>query len=293
MEDNNTVFQQDLSKDDSRVHIFFMQLLMKEKCPMPEKAVMQEVLEKHLGAIESLRLSEKNAGFAAKNYSAEFEGKNVNPMLMISDCCDSNNEKIDDFTRSQMWDCPEHEKILSECGYQVVANDVLGDALNTADRAEMLMNFLEALIELYPTCEAVYFHNSGKLFTAEQIRSHDISGGSRFIYFAVNVRFFNIQGTDDMMIDTLGMDIVGLPNLQYHFHDFDPNDVVNHAYNMLSYIFENNCPIKSGDTIDGMQNGQMSMDVQWKCHFEDSLIQPSRPVIDICMNEFASGQREY
>jgi hypothetical protein len=106
------------------------------------------------------------------------------------------------------------------------------------------------------------------------------------------VRFFNIEGTQDMLVDTLGMDILFLPDLQYHFHGADPNHVVSHAYSILTYIFDNDCPIEDGDTVDGMENGEMSMDIQWQCRYEDSLIQPLREVIDICMNEFASGSRD-
>ena len=60
------------------------------------------------------------------------------------------------------------------------------------------MDFLDALAELYPTCEAFYFQNCGKLFLAEDVRSHQIEGADRFIRFGVNVRFFNIQDTEDM-----------------------------------------------------------------------------------------------
>ena len=71
----------------------------------------------------------------------------------------------------------------------------------------------------------------------------------------------------------------------------DPNWVVNHAYNMASYILSNDCPIKDGDTIDGIAEGQLAQDIQWKCHFEDSLIGPTRPVLDVCMGEYAAGKR--
>lgn len=39
-----------------------------------------------------------------------------------------------------------------------------------------------------------------------------------------------------MIVDTLGMSTLFLPDLHYHFHGADPNHVVNHAYNVLSYI---------------------------------------------------------
>ena len=155
----------------------------------------------------------------------------------------------------------------------------------------MLVDYIEALAEMFPTCKAVVFENSKKMFTRDAILNCNIPKESKFIYYAVNVRFFNIQGSEDMIVDTLGMGTLFMPDIQYHFHGMEPNAVVNHAYNMLSYIFDNNNPIKSGDPVDGLKNGQMSMDVQWRVQYEDALIQPVRLVIDVNMGEYASGKR--
>lgn len=287
------VFQQDLNAEPKQGHIFSMQLFMKEQCPTPDESTMTAVLQKHLGTVENFSSKDACTTFVAANYHAQYQDKVVSPFLMITPCCESKPETIDAFTRSQMWDCPEHEQILSECRYQVIATDVLSAALSASERSEMLMNYLEALVELYPSCEAVYFQTSGKMIPAEKIRRHNLPPEDRFLMFAVNVRYFRIEGTPDMLVDSLGMSTLFLPDLQYHFHGLDPNEVVNHAYNMLSYILANDCPIKNGDTIDGIENGEISMNVQWKCHFGESLIQPPREVIDICMNEFAAGGREY
>ena len=94
-----------------------------------------------------------------------------------------------------------------------------------------------------------------------------------------------------MLVDTLGMGTLFLPDLQYHFHVMDPNWVVNHAYNVLSYILVNNNPIKDGETVDGVKNGKMSRRIQWTCQYENALIQPPREVLDINMGEYASGNR--
>ena len=67
--------------------------------------------------------------------------------------------------------------------------------------------------------------------------------------------------------------------------------MVNHAYNVASYILEHDNPIKDGETIDGIANGQMNQEIQWKCQYEDALIQPPRDVLDINMGEYASGTR--
>ena len=211
---------------------------------------------------------------------------------VVMGCSSFEGEGFDDFLMSQMWDCQEdRERIFRECQYQVVAIDMLAAALPALERANLDADFIDALAELYPTCEAFYFQNSGKLFLAEDVRTHQIEGPDRFIKFGVNVRFFNIQGTDDMLVDTLGMGTLFLPDLQYHFHVMDPNWVVNHAYNVLSYILVNNNPIKDGETVDGVKNGKMSRRIQWTCQYENALIQPPREVLDINMGEYASGNR--
>lgn len=287
------VFQQDLGKKESSDLVFVMQLLMKEKCSMPEKDKMTEIMEKHLGGVECFCHEKNMAGFAVTKYKVEFKEGSMPPQLMLTEHEQGISENIDDFTKSQMWDCMEdRDRILSECNYQVFATDLLAKSMDYRDRANMLMDYMEALVEMYPECEAVYFRNSGKMFTAEQIRNHEIPRDHRFIYFAVNVRFFNIQGTDDMLVDSLGMSPLCLPDLQYHFHGMNPNWVVNHAYNLLTYLYDNDNPMKDGDTIDGLTAGNMDREIQWKCQYEEALIQPAREVLDVYMNEYASGNRE-
>lgn len=67
--------------------------------------------------------------------------------------------------------------------------------------------------------------------------------------------------------------------------------MVNHAYNLASYILTNDAPIQDDETVDGVADGQMSRDVQWKCRYEDALIQPPRAVLDIHMGTYAAGGR--
>ena len=58
-----------------------------------------------------------------------------------------------------------------------------------------------------------------------------------------------------------------------------------------SYILEHDNPIKDGETIDGVADGQLSRELQWKCQYEGALIQPPRGVLDIHMGDYASGGR--
>ena len=292
MEQQSEVFQQDLSKEERPGAVFILKLLFRDPPALPGKERMCSVMRERLGDVDCFWHDEKGAGFAVKKYLAHFKDGDLPPQLMVTGCQPFSGEEFDGFQRSQMWDCADdRDRILDECRYQVIATDMLAATLPAGDRAELDMDFLEALVELYPACEAVHLFNSGKLFPAEKVRNHRIPRGDRFIYFAVNARFFNIQGGDDMLVDTVGMSTLFLPDVQYHFHDMDPNWVVNHAYNIASYLFANDNPIKDGDTVDGVENGRLSGAVQWGCRYEQSLIQPTREVIDIHMGPYAAGNR--
>lgn len=298
-EDTRQKARENLEKFDSSIRpggVFMVQLLMKEKCAAPSVEQMIEILSKHLGKVEAFGDQNKEKGFfsfAAWDYQSEFSDAKVPVQLSIMGCEPFQADRIDEMKRSQMWNCQEdRDRILSECKYAVTCVDMLGGGLKAQIRANMLMDYLEALVELYPACEAVYSLNSGKLILADTIRSGEVKGLDRFIQYCVNARFFNINGTNDHVVDTLGLSLLYIEDLQYHFHDMDPNWVVGHAYSMASYILSNDCPIKNGDTIDGIADGRIVPDIQWKCCFEDSLIGPKRPVLDVCMGEYAAGERQ-
>ena len=82
-----------------------------------------------------------------------------------------------------------------------------------------------------------------------------------------------------------------LPDFQYYFHDMNPNWVVNHGYNMASYILNQETIIGNGDAIMGILQGTITKDVQWQCYHRKSLINPSRDVIDVNMGRYAAGNR--
>ena len=286
--------EQTNTKENLPGGVFLMKLLFRKPVTLPNTETILTVLNKHLGEIELFSRKENLAGFLAKEYESQFQDTAVPVQLMLFAPEKTTLNQFDEFVKSQMWDCMEQrDEILQECNYCICANDMLAAGLSAQKRADLDMNFLEALLELYPDCEAIYFQSSGKLLTVNQIKENLMPKEERFIHFGVNVRFFNIEGSNDMVVDTVGMSVLFLPDMQYHFHSLDPNWIVGHTYSLASYLFHNDNPIKNGDTIDGIQNGKFDPLIQWKCHYEESLIQPQREVIDVCTNEYAAGNRNY
>ena len=293
-ESNEDVLEQNLSQGESDGSSHFgVSLLFKEKTDFPDNETLQNVLKKHLGDVTGASCSENTAVFSADRYRFQLEDNTeLAPQLVLMKCTEIDEPLLDDVSATQLWDCPESDTILDECHYRIVATDMLGSALDYHQHAQMLVQYIEALMEAFPTCEAVLFSNSMKMHTRDSIVNCDYMDDFKFIYFAVNVRFFSIQGSADYMVDSLGMSMLGLPDVQYHFFGMDINPVINHAYTLLSYLFDNGPVIKSGDTFDGInEEGDISGDVVWLLNYEDSLIQPVREVIDVDTGVYAAGDR--
>ena len=166
---SNKVFQQNLDdkKGSQPGGPYLIQMLFKEPVEMPDKEKMTAIMEKHIGSTECFCYDKKMAGFAALDHVAEFQDGKCPVQLMVMKCDKFKGKGFDAFLMSQMWDCQEdRERIFRECKYQVVATDMLTAALPALERANLDADFLEALAELYPTCEAFYFQNCGKLFLA-------------------------------------------------------------------------------------------------------------------------------
>lgn len=288
--ENKADFKQNRDEKAEFKNVFFMKLLFKEKPVRPEPEVIRQALEKKLGEVDIV-CPTGLLSFAVKKYQVEFSDATVPAQVVMAEPGELDLSSFDTLTRSQFWEMPDGNELLDSCRYQIMFFDMMSAGLPYKERCDLLMDWMETALSLFPDCAAIYTDASGKLFAADQVRDHRIPRKDRFIYFCVNVRFFNIQGTSDHVIDTLGMYAVDLPDVQYHFHGLDPNQIVNHAYNAASYIYDNNAPIKSGETIDGLFNGVLSQRVQWRCQYEDALIQPVRTVMDICPGEYASGQR--
>ena len=288
------VFRQNLDEKGSFQTLFQIYLLFTEKGTRPDGKKIQKALLSKFEKVDIVaNVKDSLSTFAIWKYIVEYKDKQRLPaQVLMSDFEPFDENSIDSLQRSQLWDCPEKDEILAACKYKLMLSDFIASGLEYKERAELLTGWLETALELLPDCTAVWIPSSGKLLTREQVLDNPWNENCRFLHFGMNVRFFNIQGTNDMLVDTLGLYAIGLPDVQYHFHDLDPNAVVNHANNVAAYIFIQDDPIGDGETIAGLNGMEMDGEVHWKCQHELALIQPEREVMDICPREYASGGRE-
>ena len=187
----------------------------------------------------------------------------------------------------QSWSCNDAaERIASSTSSRLVT-EMMARGLEPAERVRLFHGVLQAFVEITKPHAIVFGHTQQIVAPEAYIESCSADPIQRL--GALNVRFFSISNSDsgDMLMDTRGLDEIGLHDLQCHFHDLDPNDVSQVLLNTALYVFENGAVIESGQTVAGTEP-----DSQWPCQFEDSLLEPKREVLDLNPGQpFAAGNR--
>lgn len=189
------------------------------------------------------------------------------------------------FDQSWRWD--EAQRVVAENGrYSVLVTDMMSSGLPYPARIELFQKVLYEIVKAVP-CTAMHWVHSQQWIEPQDYLNNDprVESYDRLVGI-VNVRLYQIEGTDDSLMDTIGLGAIGLPDLQCHFHSLDANVIANTLYSYADYIYSNGDVIEDGNTIEGM-NGS-----KWTCQHEISLLQPSRVVIDIRTGPYSAGIRE-
>jgi hypothetical protein len=169
--------------------------------------------------------------------------------------------------------------VLGQCQAVLTIGEMSGRLLPPAQRLEVFRAAVLAACDL-TTPAAAWWPTATQLLPPP---SADLP-----LMGLLNVRLFRVEGSNrDVVMDTLGLQVFGLPDLQCHCHGLELPLLAACLRNAGNYIFERGDVIRDGDTIEGMEPGE-----KWRCLQEKALIPPDRLVIDLDPGEgYAAGQR--
>jgi hypothetical protein len=189
----------------------------------------------------------------------------------------------------QSWHFPQARERLSGCSAAVVVSDLMATPLERHRRLELFQDCVAAALEVV-ACEAIFWRPS-QLLVAPEVFLADLArpGYPRLFAGAVNVRLFNISGAaGDYVMDTMGLAIFGLPDVQCHFGGLSPNDVGPLLFDTALYLFDKGDVIEDGQTVSGLPR-----EARWRCQHEMALVGPERVVLDISPGApYAAGRGE-
>ena len=184
------------------------------------------------------------------------------------------------YDTSQTWNWPEAQGVLDNCRTSLAIAEIMGQVHEPKDRvAAFRSTVLAAVAHTVPL--ATHWPASQHFLPPDGLQEYVLSG-------AVNVRLFRIEDDPGVMVmDTLGLHVLGLPDLQCHFRSLDASAMARTLYNTAAYIFEHGDVIEDGNTVAGVEG-----DEHWRCQHEDALVAPERLVVDIDPGDpYAAGGR--
>lgn len=272
--------------------MFAMWLLFESIPERPCTELMYKKITEKFGPVDITVDTEDVSGFGIKRYADHFNDGSAPAQVILTGVQKFDRSMVSDEELKQVRNVKDPENLLKKCSYRIVAADMKA-MISSKERTYLLMDWLETAVSMMPECTGVWIPTAGKLIPAEEIRSGKTDREDRFICWCVNVRYFTIKNTKEMLSDTHGMHALGLPDIQCHYlPPLSPEDMNNYLYNISSFIIYSGEKISDGDTIDGLKDGMPDPDEQWQCRYEDSMVGPMRAVVDIYPGKYAAGKRE-
>jgi hypothetical protein len=181
---------------------------------------------------------------------------------------------------SQTWDWDGAEAALADCRYSLLVTEMFGAASTPPERWSAMSGVVAEILRLtHPL--VLSWPQSQRVGEPTFFSADDLDG-------LINVRYFNIANDPGTMVmDTLGLHVFSLPDVQCHFRDRKPGEIAEMLFATGAYLFRSGDVIEDGNTISG-PNG----DERLVCFHEPALLEPSRQVIDVDLGDpYAAGQR--
>ena len=181
----------------------------------------------------------------------------------------------------QTWGWQTAEAAVSACRRSLLVSEMFGDGRTPQERWDAMSGVVSELAQFsdpavlsWPQSQRV---GNPKLFTAG-----DLDG-------LINVRYFSIANDPGVIVmDTLGLHVFGLPDVQCHFRDREPGEIATMLFSTAVYEFQYGDVIADGNTISGPWP-----DERLRCFHEPALLAPSRRVIDVDLGDpYAAGRRD-
>lgn len=175
----------------------------------------------------------------------------------------------------QSWACPHAPQLLIGSSATLLVTEMMARGLPHQERVRLFHAVLQAVVEATAPVAMVFKHSQQVVDPEAYLSPADESAIMRA--GALNVRFFNVEDAGgEMVMDTRGLEEIGLHDLQCHFQGLEPNGVSRVLFNTAIYLFEKGPVFESGHTIQGIEEGS-----KWECHFESALVEPKRDLLDL------------
>lgn len=268
--------------------VYFVKLLFEQPEKLDETILFQ-ALQKRFKEVDPIVEKEEMHVYGLRQYPVTYQdGQCVPSQISILEMMEFDRSFLHEWTMTQCWGLEDGDALLNRCHYELTIHDFMAAGHPRVKRCELLAEFVEAILEVFPHCIAMYFPHALKFLSREQFLQTSFKQRNlHFLDGGLSIRFFQIQDSEDMLVDTVGLSAVGVSDIQCHFHDLSVDAVIDFVAALACYLFKEGEIIQDGETVEGFQPEH----AHWICQHEDALISPTRVVLDVNMLEYAAGNR--
>jgi hypothetical protein len=181
---------------------------------------------------------------------------------------------------SQTWDWEGAEAAVASCRSSLLVTEMLGEGWTPEDRWGAMSGVVAELIK-HTHPKVISWPQSQRVGDPNLFVAGDLAG-------LINVRYFSIANDPGAIVmDTLGLQAFGLPDVQCHFRDREPAEIAAMLFSTAVYLFRSGDVIADGNTISGPKGDERLL-----CFREPALLEPRREVIDVDLGDpYAAGRR--
>ncbi|HEX7898728.1 MAG TPA: DUF4261 domain-containing protein [Planctomycetota bacterium] len=179
----------------------------------------------------------------------------------------------------QSWDWPEARGAVADHRVSVVVSDLLASGLPYQERLDLFQNVLHGVLEIVPAT-AILWRPCGRLVDPTAYRRSRREGEHYDpLFAALNVRMFPAEPDGEVLMDTLGLSALGLPDLQCRFQGHDPNLVAGLLHGAGRYVYEKGDVLGEGHTVPAPGG-----EGHWTCRPGVASAPPARRVVEVLTN---------
>jgi len=251
-----------------------------------DRPAFVDALARRLGRVKTTGML-----FLLEDFPVQFREGTIPAQLALMGAVTLSAKRTDSISQAlhQSWAFRAAAQVYEACSHMEMLTNMMSSPLSHQVRRKIIANGLLALLETTPV-DLIYWTPTQQMLSPADIveRYSDARELGNPVYGFLNVRLFNISNSNgDMLMDTLGLNALGLTDFQIHYRGLEPDSVARFLYNLGYYAFEKGDVIDDGHTVEGVDQGS-----RWTCRRENSLIEPQRVVLDADPGQpFAAGSR--
>lgn len=179
---------------------------------------------------------------------------------------------------SQSWQFPDAREVVGECTARIELRETSSWPVTSMKRLEDLQKAMRSALEIIHA-DAIHCADSEQVIPPGLFLGEIEARGVPAIQAgAVNVRLFpvNVEGVAPgrLVMDTLGLHMFGLPDLQIDFRWLEAGSVARTLFAAAGYLAEHGDVIDDGHTIEGCLPG-----TRWSALHGRSAVEPNREVL--------------